>query len=105
MSLTKAIYQGMIGSMLETGVSIDKLDTDKQILCITLPQHSYFYEMSSAIKCAEDYARRIKETWIEMGIFSEGCKVLYKTKDINWTKEMGKENFNNNIDKVLRGVI
>lgn len=100
MSLGKSILQGMMGAFLMAGMEVDKIDLDNHILYISLPKQSYSYN-SDKIKCAEDYAKRIKETWIELGIFPSECSVKYKVKDINWTKEMGNKNFNDNIDKVI----
>ena len=101
MSLGKNIVQGMMGAYLMDGIDIDKIDWDKHILYITLPKKSYSYERSEKIKCAEDYAKRIKEMWIEIGIFPKDCVVKYKIKDIIWTKEMGDKNYEENKNKIL----
>lgn len=82
------------------GIEVHKIDLDKHILYISLPKQSYSYN-NDKIKCAEDYAKRIKETWIELGFFPPNCSVKYKIKDINWTREMGNKNFNDNINKVV----
>ncbi len=100
MSLSKSILQRMMGAFLMAGMEVHKIDLDKHILYISLPKQSYSYN-SDKIKCAEDYAKRIKETWIEMGIFPPDCSVKYKIRDVNWTREMGDRNFNDNIDKVI----
>lgn len=100
MSLGKSILQGMMGALLMEGMEINKIDLDNHILYISLPKQSYSYN-SDKIKCAEDYAKRIKETWIELGIFPPECSVRYKVKDVNWTREMGNKNFNDNINKVI----
>ncbi len=100
MSLGKSILQGMMGVFLMEGIEVHKIDLDKHILYISLPKQSYSYN-SEKIKCAEDYAKRIKEMLVEMGIFLPDCSVKYKIKDINWTREMGDKNFNDNIDKVV----
>ena len=101
MSLGKSILQGIIGSFLLEGVEVNKLDVDNQILYLTIPERSYSYGRSEKIKCASDYAKRIKEIWIEMGIFSRDCTVKYRTKDIYWTKEMGKKNYEENKHHVM----
>ena len=100
MSLGKSILQGMMGAFLMEGMEINKIDLDNHILYISLPKQSYSYN-SDKIKCAEDCAKRIKETWIELGIFPPECSVRYKIKDVNWTREMGNKNFNDNISKVI----
>ena len=100
MSLGKNILQGMMGAYLMEGVDVDKIDLDNHVLYITLPKDSYSYGMGK-IQNAKDFAKRIKETWVEMGIFPDDCVVKYKTKDIYWTKEMGDRNYNNNKNKVL----
>ena len=101
MSLGKSILQGIIGSFLLEGIEVNKLDVDNQILYLTIPERSYSYGRSEKIKCAADYVKRIKETWIEMGIFSQNCTVKYKTKDIYWTKEMGEKNYEENKHHVM----
>ena len=101
MSLGKNIVQGMMGAYLMDGINVDKIDWDQHILYITLPKQSYSYGISEKIQCAKDYAKRIKETWIEMGVFPEDCVVKYRIKDIIWTKEMGDKNYKVNKDKIL----
>lgn len=100
MSLGKNILQGMMGAYLMEGVDIDKIDWDNHILYLTLPKESYSYR-TGKIHNAKDFAKRIKETWIEMRIFPKDCTVKYKIKDIYWTKEMGDINYNNNKDRVI----
>lgn len=100
MNLGLDVVRGMMGAFLMEGTEVDKLDLDNHILYLTLPKYSYSYN-SEKIKNAEDYAKRIKEMWIELGIFPPDCSVKYRVKDIIWTKEMGDRNFNNNIDKVM----
>lgn len=100
MSLGKSVVQGMMGAYLKDGIDIIKIDWDKHILYISLPKQSESYGKGK-IQCAEDYAKRIKETWIQMGIFPETCSVKYKLKDINWTNELGYKNYNDNINRVL----
>lgn len=100
MGLGKSIVQGMMGAYLMDGIDIHKIDWNTHTLYISLPKQSDSYGKGK-IQCAEDYAKRIKEMWIEMGIFPETCSVKYKIKDINWTKEMGDKNYNDNINKVL----
>ena len=97
----KNILQGMMGAYLMEGIDVDKIDWDNHILYITLPKQSYSYEISETIKSASDYAKRIKEVWIEMGIFPKDCIVKYRVKNIIWTKQMGEENFKTNKDKIL----
>ena len=95
MSLGKSILQGIIGSFLLEGIEVNKLDFDNQVLYLTIPEKSYSFN-TEKIKCAADYARRIKEIWIGMGIFSQNCTVKYKTKDVYWTREMGEKNYEEN---------
>lgn len=102
MSLGKSIVQGMMGAYLMEGVDVLKIDWDNHILYLSIPKHSYTYEKPDGkIHSAEDFAKRIKETWIEMGVFPETCSVKYKVKDVKWTKEMGDKNYNDNLNKVL----
>ena len=102
MNLGKSIVQGMMGAYLMEGVDVLKIDWDNHILYLTIPKHSYIYDKPEGkIHSAEDFAKRIKDTWIEMGIFPKTCSIKYKIKDINWTKEMGDKNYNDNLNKVL----
>ena len=102
MNLGKSIVQGMMGAYLMEGVDVLKIDWDNHVLYLAIPKHSYTYDKPGGkIHGAEDFAKRIKETWIEMGVFPETCSVKYKIKDINWTKEMGDKNYNDNLNKVL----
>lgn len=101
----KEMALGIIGAFLQMGLNIDKIDWETETLYITIPERSYDYEFSAknggAVVSPEALARRIKETSNEMGIFKNG-KVKYRTKDIYWTKEMGEENYKNNIDDYYR---
>lgn len=102
-NLGKNIFIGMMGSFLEAGIDIVHLDLDKQILLLDIPKDSWDYTQQTPanIHNAESYARRIKEMWIEMGIFQSGCTVKYKEKDVFWTKEMGHENYEKNKNRLL----
>lgn len=102
MSLGKNIFMGIMINFLQLGVDIDDIDLDNHILYITIPKESYAYEneANKAYHDADTYAKRIKEVWIEMGIFPSDCSVKYKTKDIYWTKEMGNRNYKENIERI-----
>lgn len=99
-NIGKEVTAGLMGAFLMEGVEIQKIDFDNSILYILLPRDSYSYG-TGEIKCAEDYAKNIKRTFIELGIFDMNCLVRYKVKDIYWTREMGDKNFNENIGEVL----
>lgn len=103
-STSKAIFSGIMGAFLKDGIDINKIDWETETMYITVPSQSYTYEFSinngGAIVSPETCARRIKETFHEMGIFQNG-KVKYRVKDIYWTKEMGEKNFKENINKYL----
>ncbi len=99
-NIGKEVTAGLMGAFLMEGVEIQKIDFDNSILYILLPRDSYSYG-TGEIKCAEDYAKNIKRTFIELGIFDRNCLVRYKVKDIYWTREMGDKNFNENIGEVL----
>lgn len=104
MSLGKSILMGIIGEMYKSGVEVDVLDISnpvQQKLYLTLPKESYTYETGGRIHDAASYARRIKETWKEMGILKGNAVVKYKTKDVKWTKEMGETNYNSHRDDIL----
>lgn len=93
----------MIGAFLLEGMIIDKIDFDNEILYIQIPKESYSYlKPDSKIKCADDFAKRIKTVWIELGIFSDKGKVKYKERNIKWTEELGNENYNKNIGYILK---
>ena len=99
----EAIYIGMMGCFLQQGLVINKLDIDKQQLYITIPDKSYVYDEAianaSRLQSAEDFAKRVKEIFIEMGIFKDTCTVKYRTINGYWTKEDGTKNYNENIHK------
>ncbi len=103
-STGKAIFSGIIGSFLQDGIDINKIDWETETMYITLPAQSYRYDIcknnETILTSPENYAKRIKETFHEMGIFQNG-KVKYRVKDIYWTKEMGEKNFKENINKYL----
>lgn len=101
----KIMVQGIIGAYLMEGVQVIKIDHEKHVLYISLPERSESYGKSESIQTAEDFAKRIKKCWIEMGIFPEECSVKYKTRDEYWTKEMGDKNYHDNIDKVLNLIL
>ena len=105
MSASRGIYLGMMASYLEMGVEIIKIDHENKILYITIPENSYVYNEAklreSRLQSPDDLAKRIKETWIEMGIFPETCKVKYKTIPGYWSKEKGHKNREDNIHKFL----
>lgn len=104
MSLGKNILMGIIGEMYRSGVEIDVLnvsDPIQQQLYLTLPKESFTYNNGKIVHDAASYARRIKETWIEMGILRDNASVKYKTKDIIWNKEMGEDNFNKHRDDII----
>ena len=99
MSLARSIIQGMMGAFYMSGIEIIDLDLDNHILTISVPEKSYEYEKpESKIRSAEDYARRLKTVFTEMGIFpsEKESKIRFTTRPIYWTKEMGDENFNKN---------
>lgn len=102
MTLGKAVIVGQLGAFLLDGVDINKIDLKNQCLYLTLPKEgSYAYEMSDLVATPEKYAKRIKEVWIELGIFKGDCSVKYKVKDEIWTKEMGDANFEKNKDHMM----
>lgn len=102
MSLNKEMVLGIAIYYLKSGVVIDKIDRDNHILYITVPKESYMYEEEhGAYNDAESYVKRLKKTWIEMGIFPQDFSVKYKTKDVYWTKEMGEDNYKRNQSKIF----
>lgn len=103
MSFGKNVAIGIFGMFLEFGIDIINIDLDNHVLILEIPKDSYLYHLNDkgVLKDPESTARRIKETWIEMGIFPESCKVRYKEKDIFWTEEMGKERFERNRTHIL----
>lgn len=92
MELYRSIMTGILGMFAMEGIDIIEMDENTGILKLAIPKDSFSYhENGSTIHNAEEYAKRIKEKFIELGI--KNIRVLYKEKDIYWTKEMSKSNF------------
>lgn len=89
MEYGKSVTKAMMSFYIKEGVEIHMIDWNSHILYISVPKYSDSYVGN--IKTADDFAKRIKETWIESGIFPRDCKVKYKIKDIEWNKEMGEK--------------
>lgn len=83
------------------GVIIDKYDNDNNVIFLSIPKHSYLYEMKSGeINDAESFIKRIEYTIND--IFNiEDIKIKYKTRDIYWTKEMGDKVLEKNKDRIV----
>lgn len=88
-NLSRSTVQGMIGMFYKSGIDIDDVDFDNHILTIAIPKDSYdFHDPRNKITHnPESFAKRIKQVFIEMGIFPSDCKVRYRVKDIVWTKK------------------
>ena len=103
MNQNEAVVTGILGMFLQDGLYIKSIDHINKQFFFTIPKDSYAYheENEANIKDAVSYAKRIKEMLIEMKILTEEWKCFYKIRDVVWTKEMGDENFKNNIGQTL----
>lgn len=91
--MTKQMLMGILVYLLEEGVDIVKFDDVNNIIYISIPKDSESYHTeNSVIHDAESFVKRIKETWIELGILKSGGKLKYITRDVYWTKELGIKN-------------
>lgn len=99
--LGRAASIGMIGAFLKMGVNIIKVDYDNQIMYISVPRDSYEYYTEGAVKSPETLAKNIKRVLIMLNVFDENCKIKYKIRDEEWTKEMGEENYKKNLNNML----
>ena len=95
MSVSRGISLGLNGMLLKDGVDILKFDPENGELIIELPEKSFAYN-TEKIKSGEDYVKRLKEILIELGILLKDSKIKYRTKPIEWTKEMGDMNYEEN---------
>lgn len=100
MSLGKSIGIGMVGVLLQMGVDVNKVDWDRQTLYITVPKDCDEYHSVGAIKSPEILARSIKRMMEELGVMNK-CICKYRVKDVYWTHEMGRVNFENNKDSLM----
>ena len=98
MTTEQLMVNGIIYSFLESGVVLDHMDKLTNTVYISLPENSFFYDESrnsnapTPIVNVEVYARRIKETLIELKLVPADLKLKYKTYPGYWTKEMGEMN-------------
>lgn len=101
--LGKAIVQGMLGMFYQSGVDIEDLDVYNHTITLAIPKDSHEYHKfeNRPYHDPETFAKRIKQTLIEMGVFPEKCKVRYRVKDIVWTKEMGERNYQEHLSEIL----
>ena len=102
MSTSKNIFIGMIGAFLLDGVEINKVDTSTGTWYITVPNKSEIYDenrgKNGAVVSADTMASSIKRMMKD--ICGMDCNVKYRVRDIRWTRDMGRENYNRNIGKV-----
>lgn len=84
MNLGKAIFIGLC----YMGVQIDGIDKNKNIVYISVPEESVYY--NSTIKTPQDLARSIKEK-----VLGSKFKVKYRVRDENWTAEKRKQAIDN----------
>lgn len=98
MTAEELMVKGIIYSFLENGVVLDHRDRLTNTVYLSLPENSFWYDKNKnsnapiRIVNAEVYARRIKETLIELKLVPEDLKLKYKTYPGYWTKEMGEMN-------------
>ena len=90
--MTKDKFQAVLYVTLATcGVDILNIDYENEVITVAIPEKSHMYEMEdSKVHNPNDLAVSIKDRIRDLGIFGDP-KVKYKTKPINWTKEMQDE--------------
>jgi hypothetical protein len=97
----RAASIGMLGAFLKMGVNILKVDFNNQTIYISVPRDNYEYYTDGEIKSPETLAKGVKRLLIMLNVFDNNCKVKYKIRDEEWTKEMGEENYKKNLNKML----
>lgn len=95
MTTEELMMKSIIYTFLENGVRLDHRDRLTNTVYLSLPENSFYYDENkmhdapTPIINAAVYARRIKETLIELKLVPADLKVKYKTYSGYWTKEMG----------------
>ncbi len=85
-------------------MGLDVLEYDavnEKVTCI-IPKDGY--NRDNDIKDPGNFARRVKDTLIKFGVFSDKCKILYKVSDKYFTEEIRKD-IEKNSNKYLKKVI
>lgn len=104
MNLKMQMWLGLTGAFIMSGVDIECVDWEKEILRIIIPKRNYEWERSDVkIKTPEDYAKSVKDKIHAMGIFKNG-RVLYKVKDVYWTKAMSEKAWQNFKECMTEGI-
>lgn len=99
-NIGRSMLTGMLGTFYQDGIEITHLDMETETICLSLPKYSFAYSDNSKRTNAMEYAKRIKEIFIEMKIFSPNCHVKYIERDVYWTKEMGIKNYRDHMDEL-----
>ena len=90
--------------LTRTGVKIDNIDYDTFTVSLSIPKKSYFYKPENIVHDAASYAKRIKETWIELGLLPPYGKIKYREIDIDFTEEMGHVRILNLLDEMGKDI-
>ncbi len=80
----------MLFGMWSMGVKIECVDKERNLVYISVPKESVYYDQASTIKTPQDLARSIKEK-----VFYSKFKVKYKVRDEIWTEEKTKQAIDN----------
>ena len=102
--LSIAQSSDIIYVLTRTGVKIDSIDYDTFTVSLSIPKKSYFYKPGNLVHDAESYAKRIKETWIELGLLPPHGKIKYREIDIDFTEEMGHIRMFNLLDEMGKDI-
>lgn len=84
--MINTVIKGLMESFLRSGIEVKRLDLSNEQLYISLPEKSYIYKEDPYLENAGDYAKRIKDCFIQWGLFSEDGQVKYKTRKTAWTE-------------------
>ena len=94
----------ILHTLTKTGVKVDNIDYDTFTVSLSIPKKSYFYKPENLVHDAASYAKRIKETWIELGLLPPYGKIKYREIDIDFTEEMGQVCVLNLLDEMGKDI-
>lgn len=102
MDLGTVLQISWMGAFCQLGIDVVKLNVADNTLYLSIPKHSYIYESSAKIHNASEQAKNLHKT---LSKFVPRLRMMYKEKDIHWTKEMGEQNFENNKEAIANGTL
>ena len=84
--MRKDIIKGMFAAQKSMGVRYEYIDMENYIIYFSIPKESYMYNYEH-INTPENFAKRLKETMIQIQPFLHNFSFRYKVRDEVFTKE------------------